>query len=295
MLGLACGDAVGTTLEFKPPGSFIPITDMVGGGPFNLKPGEWTDDTSMALCLADSLHTCGGFNPFHQLLRYSQWRKHGLYSVKGYCFDIGGTTGRALARFDVACARSKSWPDLCYCGDTNPNTAGNGSLMRLVPVVLAYAYDVERAVEYAGLSSMTTHAAPECIAACRFFAGLVCHALQGHDKETLLSGFGDIVQTPAVGAIAAGSYKRKKPRGTGYVLDCLEAALWAFYTTSNFRDAILAAANLGDDADTTAAVCGQIAGAYYGADGIPAEWVAKVAMRETLVKFADEFHKVGGF
>lgn len=299
LLGLAAGDAVGTTLEFKPPGSFAPITDMIGGGPFGLKPGEWTDDTSMALCLADSLIQCRGFSPSHQLYRYSQWKNKGLYSVKGFCFDIGGTTSRAIRRFDDGLRRGERLDELQYCGSVDPNTAGNGSLMRLAPVVLAYAHDTEKAIDFAGKSSMTTHAAPECVAACRFFAGLILKALRGNPKEVILNSNGNFVDTPAVAKIALGSYKRKMPvsfvprpkseciRGTGFVLDCLEASLWSFYTTSNFRDAVLAAANLGDDADTTAAVTGQLAGAYYGEDGIPAEWREKLAWRYKFEEFAD--------
>lgn len=311
-LGLAAGDAVGTTLEFKQPGTFTPITDMVGGGPFNLKPGEWTDDTAMAMCLADSIIACRGINGNHQLHKYAQWKRTGLYSVKGYCFDCGGTCGAAINRYEIV---MKAGGYISYAGSESPQAAGNGSLMRLAPAVLAFAYDTEKAIQSAGLSSKVTHAAPECIAACKFFAGLLCKALRGQSKETILNGAGDIIETLAVGKIAAGSYKTKSPtrkhepverggalqtndkiiRGTGFVLDCLEAALWAFYTTDNYRDAVLAAANLGDDADTTAAVCGQLAGAFYGEEGIPAEWRNKLAMRDKIVAFSNELYYFGGW
>src|SRR5438128_357895 len=99
LVGLAIGDALGTTLEFRPKGSFKPITDMVGGGPFVLRPGQWTDDTSMALCLAESLVECGGFDPVDQLELCVRWYRHGHLSSKGYCFDIGGTVSDALDRF----------------------------------------------------------------------------------------------------------------------------------------------------------------------------------------------------
>src|SRR5579871_4967454 len=125
LLGLAAGDALGTTLEFTPPGTFDPITDMVGGGPFDLKPGQWTDDTSMALCMAESLVTQKGFDPGHQLETYWRWYHDGHLSVKGRCFDIGITTAAALRRFDQT--RDP------YCGSTDPQAAGNGSLMRLAP------------------------------------------------------------------------------------------------------------------------------------------------------------------
>jgi ADP-ribosyl-[dinitrogen reductase] hydrolase len=131
LLGLAVGDALGTTLEFKPPGTFPPLTDMVGGGPFHLEPGQWTDDTSMALCLAESLIERQGFDPVDQLERYLRWYRQGHLSSNGRCFDIGTTVQTALHRFEHT--------HKPYCGPTDPMSAGNGSLMRLAPVPLAYA------------------------------------------------------------------------------------------------------------------------------------------------------------
>jgi ADP-ribosylglycohydrolase len=293
LLGLAAGDALGTTLEFEQPGSFEPLTDMVGGGPFNLKPGEWTDDTSMALCLAESLVAKQGFDPVHQLETYVRWWRAGHLSVKGRCFDIGNATRGALYRF-----AQKPAP---YCGDTSPNAAGNGSLMRLAPAPLAFANDPAKAIDAAGESSRTTHGAPECVEACRYFAGLLLAAISGLPKEVILSNSYEpatahFLRNPLTGKvaqIAGGSFAAKEPpqiRGSGYVVHTLEAALWAFHKTDNFRDGALAVVNLGEDADTTGAVYGQIAGAYYGADGIPAEWRAKLAMRDLIEQRAAELH-----
>jgi ADP-ribosylglycohydrolase len=297
LLGLAAGDALGTTLEFKDPGEFEPLTDMVGGGPFDLKPGQWTDDTSMALCLAESLIAKQGFDPVHQLETYCRWWRHGHYSVKGRCFDIGITTSRALGRFEQS--------HQPYPGSTDPSAAGNGSLMRLAPAPLAFAADPERAIRMAADSSRTTHAAVECVDACRYFAGLLVGAVQGRSKGELLSaGFtpvpglwGREPLAPKVAAVAAGSFKTKRPpelRGSGYVVHTLEAALWAFHHTDDFRDGALKVVNLGEDADSTGAVYGQIAGAYYGEAGIPAEWRAKLAMRDVIERFAGGLCEVAG-
>ncbi len=297
LLGLAAGDALGTTLEFESPGSFEPLTDMVGGGPFSLKPGEWTDDTSMALCLAESLVVKNAFDPVHQLETYSRWWLDGHLSVKGRCFDIGNATRGALARFKRA-------PEP-FCGDTSPSAGGNGSLMRLAPAPLAFAADPEKAIFMAGESSRTTHGADECVDACRYFAGLLLAALSGMSKRELLNNdyeppvkcFLANPLAPKVSAIAAGSFAVKEPpqiRGSGYVIHTLEAALWAFHRTDSFRDGALAVVNLGEDADTTGAVYGQIAGAYYGADGIPSEWRAKLAMRELIEQRAAELHAMSG-
>jgi ADP-ribosylglycohydrolase len=293
LLGLATGDALGTTLEFEQPGSFEPLTDMVGGGPFNLKPGEWTDDTSMALCLAESLITKKDFDPVHQLETYCRWYRQGHLSVKGRCFDIGTATRGALDRF----IRTRE----PFCGDPSPYAAGNGSLMRLAPAPLAFAGDPVRAIDLAGESSRTTHATAECVEACRYFAGLLLAAIGGMSKEQILNNnyepaMAHFLRNPLtgkVGAIAGGSFAVKEPpqiRGSGYVIHTLEAALWAFHRTDNFRDGALKVVNLGEDADTTGAVYGQIAGAYYGVEGIPAEWREKLAMRDLLERRAAELH-----
>jgi ADP-ribosyl-[dinitrogen reductase] hydrolase len=291
LLGLAAGDALGTTLEFRSPGSFKPLDDMVGGGPFNLKPGEWTDDTSMALCLAESLVTKRVFDPVHQLETYVRWWRNGHLSVKGRCFDIGNTTRAALERFQ----RTRE----PFCGDTSPHAAGNGSLMRLAPAPLAFARDTTKAIRAAGESSRTTHGAAECIEACRYFAALLLAALRGGSKTEILcetpttAEFWNGPVVEKVQEIASGSFRRKKPpqvRGSGYVLHTLEAALWAFHSTDSFRDGALAVVNLGEDADTTGAVYGQIAGAFYGANGIPADWREKLAMRELIEQRATELH-----
>ena len=297
LLGLAAGDALGTTLEFESPGSFTPLTDMVGGGPFNLKAGEWTDDTSMALCLAESLVVKNGFDPVHQLETYCRWYRGGHLSVKGRCFDIGSATRAALDRF-----QRKPEP---FCGDTSPYAAGNGSLMRLAPAPLAVAHNPELAIRSAGESSRTTHGAVECVEACRYFAGLLLAAVSGLSKAEILNNdyepaaayFLGNPLTGKVAQIASGSFAVKEPpqiRGSGYVIHTLEAALWAFRGTDNFRDGALKVVNLGEDADTTGAVYGQIAGAYYGADGIPSEWREKLAMRELIEQRAAELHAMSG-
>jgi ADP-ribosyl-[dinitrogen reductase] hydrolase len=179
LLGLATGDALGTTLEFTTPGSFSSIYDMVGEGPFRLKPGQWTDDTSMALCLGESLVECKAFDPADQMKRYLRWYREGYLSSTGVCFDIGNTVREALEHFE----RSHN-PN---CGSTDPKSAGNGSIMRLTPVPLLYARDAAEAIEKSGESSRTTHGAQEAVDACRYLAGLIVGAVQGYVREEILS------------------------------------------------------------------------------------------------------------
>ena len=283
LLGLAAGDALGTTLEFKTPGTFKPLSDMVGGGPFNLQPGQWTDDTRMALCLGESLVQCQGFDPKDQMDRYVRWWRDGHLSCTGRCFDIGITVSAALSKYTET-----GDP---FSGSVDPRSAGNGSLMRLAPVPLAYRENLDRAIHYAGESSRTTHGAPAAVDACKFYTALILGALKGWSKEDLLRP--DFYQgslVPEIAEIAAGSYREKNPPqivGTGYVVKSLEAALWAFYRSSTFERGALLAGNLGNDADTTAAVFGQLAGAFYGAEAIPHGWLAKLAMREFITEMAD--------
>ena len=293
LLGLAVGDALGTTLEFEQPGTFEPIYDMVGGGPFGLQPGQWTDDTSMALCLATSLIERGGFDAKDQMQRYLRWWNEGYLSSIGICFDIGNTTRHALSRFS-----DTGEP---YSGPTDVGSAGNGSLMRLAPVPMYFAGDAEEAIHRSADSSRTTHGAKEAVDACRYFAGLLVGALRGVDKETLLSArycpveglWGNSPLSEKVAAIGDGSFKDRNPpdiRGTGYVVNTLEAVLWAFNKTQSFREGALKVVNLGDDADTTGAIYGQIAGAHYGVEAIPAEWRARTTMAAEIVSMADALY-----
>jgi ADP-ribosyl-[dinitrogen reductase] hydrolase len=285
MVGLACGDAVGTTVEFSARGSFAPLTDMVGGGPFGLQAGQWTDDTSMALCLAESLLTKNGFDPRDQMVRHLNWWNWGYLSSTGDCFDIGGTVRAALQNFSIT--------GEAFSISTSPNSAGNGSLMRLAPVVLFAYPEMQAAIFYAGESSRTTHGAPEAIQCCQLLAALLCRVLAGSTKDQL---FDDLAFQPTEAKLiplSNGVFLNKltdQLRGSGYCVASLEAALWCFYHTDSFESAVLAAANLGDDADTTAAIAGQIAGAYYGLEGIPQHWAGRLAMREDIFQMANNLY-----
>jgi ADP-ribosyl-[dinitrogen reductase] hydrolase len=155
--------------------------------------------------------------------------------------------------------------------------------------------DREEAIEKSGLSARTTHGAAECVEACRLLGGILFQALSGAAKEEALFGHGVTgLSCPKVQALARGDYREKSERdieGSGYVVRSLEAALWCFWQTETFRDAILRAANLGDDADTTAAVCGQVAGAYYGEPGIPKGWLGRLALCEEIRGWADRLRR----
>jgi ADP-ribosylglycohydrolase len=205
----------------------------------------------------------------------------------GTCFDIGNTTREALIRFERT-----GDP---VAGSTDPQSAGNGSLMRLAPAAIRHYADFARAIEVARRQSVTTHAAAASVDACAFFAELLVRALNGVDRAALffLRGFSG---HPEIAAIATGRYlnkKRDEIEASGYVVHTLEAALWCVHRSTDFRQAVLLAANLGEDADAVAAVTGQLAGAMWGERGIPEDWRAKLAWRDRIRDRAVRLFELG--
>lgn len=291
MLGLACGDALGAPAEFRERGSFVPVESMRDGGKFAVAKGQWTDDTSMALCLAMSLLECGGFDPLDQMEKYYQWATTGYLSSRECAFGIGKTIGNALALY-----HKTKQP---YCGCNRPRSAGNGALMRLAPVPLYFFPDKDRVEHFAVESARTTHAAEECLQANRIFSRMLWMALKGKEKTDILLSCGrDANQVlPGLRSVVAGEYRDKAEEeinSTGYVTHTLEAALWCFWKTDNFEEAVLNAVNLGGDADTVGAVCGQLAGAFYGCQAIPAAWVEDLTKSGLIRETADNLFAASG-
>jgi ADP-ribosylglycohydrolase len=269
---------------------------MVGGGRPGRSAGEWTDDTAMALCLAESLVQSSGFDPTDQMRRFVRWMREGHLSATGRSGDAGRTTLAAISRFEKT--------GEIGAGLRDSRAAGNGSLMRLAPVPLFYATDPRAAMDRAAESSLTTHGAPAAVDACRYYAGLIVGALAGAAKDELLSRryspvpgyFEEHPLHSEVDEVACGSFHRREPpsiEGSGYVVRTLEAALWALGRSDDFAEGCLMAVNLGDDADTTAAVYGQLAGAHYGVHAIPGEWRMKLARRGTIEELADRLYQDG--
>ena len=281
LLGLAVGDAVGTTLEFKQRDTYPLLTDMIGGGPFGLKPGEWTDDTAMALALADSLIANNGLDEADLMRRFVDWHEQGTYSCTGRCFDIGITTRAALSRWKRT--------GVPQAGTTAPDTAGNGSLMRLAPVAVRYWSNRRMLRDVAARQSLTTHGAPEAVDACVAYAEMLADAIEGRPRSEVLRSRDDAF-AGNISAIVAGSWRGKlRPaiKASGYVAHSLEASLWSVARTGTFEDAVLLAANLGDDADTTAAIAGQLAGSLHGLMGIPEHWQTRVCWSARILTMAD--------
>src|SRR5690554_2609422 len=286
LLGLAIGDAMGASVEFMSPGSFPPVTGYRSGGPHQLPAGYWTDDTSMALCSAYSLIERRGFDAWDQMDRFLRWFNDGYCSSTGRCFDIGNRTRQALMRY-----ADSGEP---FAGDESMDQAGNGALMRLAPVVM-HAVERDDLVSLAAEHARLTHADPRCLDANRVFALMLKQALTADVPEQIwqASSLTDLLSEldSEVIEICLGSFLRRQPpgiRATGYVIDSLEAALWAFSQSRNFAEGLLLAVNLGEDADTVGAIYGQLAGAYYGLDGIPQSWLEQLHAQEQLLQVADD-------
>lgn len=280
LIGLAAGDAVGTTLEFTAKPRFAVLDDLVGKGPFDLKRSQWTDDTAMALALAGSLREHPDLDAQDLMNRFIAWREAGAYSCTGVCFDIGLATSAALNRFQ------RTGEPLA--GSIDPRQSGNGALMRLSPVAVRHWPDAARHQAVAVLQTRTTHGSPATITASETFVDLLSGLIAG-------ASLPEILAWPAAAAIEGGwrGLHRDAIRGSGYVVHALQAAVWAVARTTSFRSAVLLAANLGEDADTTAAIAGQLAGALYGLSGIPEDWLAALAWRERIEDVAADLFERG--
>jgi ADP-ribosylglycohydrolase len=288
LLGLAVGDALGTTVEFRRRDSFPIHTELTGGGAFHVKAGEWTDDTAMALCLARSLIETKSFDTRDQLTRYTRWMNEGYMACQGKCIDIGQTTRDALRRF--------SRTQVEFAGTDNPFASGNGAIMRLAPAVAAAA-SYDDALAFAVDSSRATHASADCLDAAELMAAILWRLKQGEALKSVLENLPETSERGmAIGRIKNGVFKhltRNDISSSGYVIDTLEAALWSCYHSECFEDALITAVNLGDDADTVGAVTGQIAGAAWGIDAIPERWLSRVVWRDFIAGSGQELGCLG--
>lgn len=252
-LGLAIGDAMGAPVEFSPPGTFEPISKYRAGGPFNLPAGYWTDDTTMAICIAESLIQYESLNLEDQMQRFLNWYRNGYASSTGTCFDIGNGTCLAIENYE------RNGLQLAP-----ESSGGNGSLMRIAPIPIAFIdKSIDEVYKACELNSLLTHNKYASQVTAKF--GVVLHkALNGASKEELQLRYED--------------YMDYEPRiwNSGYAPEALFAALHHFYSTNSFEEAILQAVNCGDDSDTIGAITGQLAGAYYGAHSFPGEWIKEL-------------------
>jgi ADP-ribosylglycohydrolase len=295
LLGLAVGDALGVPVEFKSRDSLRhrPVTGLTGYGTHNQPPGTWSDDSSLAFCLADSL--CRKYDLDDVAKHFIKWYKYGHWTPHGKVFDIGNTTREAIGRL-----MRDEWPTLA--GGFGEEDNGNGSLMRILPL-LFHVHDKPAEERYwltREVSSMT-HGHLRSVLACFIYLEFARHLLAGNDKHRAYENtVGEVnvfledkpfnpseiqkftrIMNGSLPALAEAEI-----RSSGYVLHTLEASLWRLLTEDTYAAAVLKAVNLGEDTDTTGAVAGGLTGLLYGTAGIPAEWLDGLVRRADIEKLA---------
>lgn len=280
--GLATGDALGAPLEFYKRDALPEVRDMIGGGKFRLPPGSWTDDTSMALCLADSLAQFPELDSAHLLNCFWTWASENTYCSQPKSFGFGQNTIRTLIKFHNT--------GQTIASSTGKRSDGNGSVMRLAPVAVRHHNSLSTIQQLSRKQSYTTHASQKGADCCELLGGLLFHLFHGRSLEAALQLLSELSSTwdPLVQALVAGTWKektREEISSSGYVINTLEAALWSTYHTNSFEDALILAVNLADDADTVGAVTGQIAGAMYGKSAIPSRWLNALVKPDMLARF----------
>lgn len=301
LLGVAIGDALGVPVEFMKRDDIAknPVTGMREFGVHNQPAGTWSDDTSLTLCLAESL--CQGFNTEHMGKTFASWLYDRYWTARGKVFDIGNATRFALDRI-------ASHHPAEGAGRADDQSQSNGSLMRIIPLVFymrnrttAERWDITRRV------SSITHSHINCAIACFIYLEYarallldekIKHHITSHyvrvaheAGEFLKSLPHDLKPFERVLNGTIHTLDREDIKSSGYVIDTLEASLWCFLTAADFQHAVIKAVNLGDDTDTTGAVTGGLAGMYWGTFYAPKEWLECLARRWDIVDLAERLEK----
>ena len=300
LYGLIVADALGVPAESRTREDLRsnPITGMVGGGLHGQPAGYWSDDSSMTLCLADSIGKVGYYHTHDIMARFDDWARNGAYTPGGKKFDIGNTCAHAISRYRRGCTPA-------LCGSNKMNENGNGSLMRILPLAFVlygkYGKDItkhKKAMEDIHKISGLTHRHPLAQSACGIYLAIAVRILDGYElKAAIREGVYEALQW-------YGSHQKFQivldywekisdpddlatlPNeiiySGGDVVETMETVLWALMNTDNYRDCVLTCVNMGYDADSTAAIAGGLAGLYYGYDSIPAEWIEALVNRELI-------------
>lgn len=315
VLGCGIGDALGMVNESFPKSNDIdivhqtilkqrklnrynPIIEYESGGPWKenghiMKAGEWTDDTSMMLCLADSILIVKDIDVADLMIRFHSWWFRGYNSCTGHSCGLGGNIKKSIYSFDI----NKPHQIL---GGTNPDTdAGNGSLMRLAPVPVYWSNDLPKALEMARLQTSTTHNVLETLDGSALMTFIIWQGINGMSKTNIFAitdlcpglthpGIKELAQSDAAWRFKSEEEIRTLP---GRCLWSLEAALWCVYFSNSFKDAVIKAVNLNGDSDTIGAITGQIAGAIYGSKDIPHSWISQLKHKDQIINRAEALYK----
>lgn len=304
LFGLCVGDALGVPVEFLPRHVLKehPVTGMMGYKVHNQPPGTWSDDSSLAFCLAESL--VSGFDLRDMGRKFCQWFYEKKWTPHGRVFDIGTTTMYAINRLQ------QGGMDPVKAGLTGERSNGNGSLMRILPLAFYLEHEKDRAKQYQRVHDVSclTHGHMRSRIACGIYIQYAINILKGMDlknayekiKEQAGDFYSDDLYTQEMTHFHRimksdiSLLKEKDIRSDGYVVSTLEATLFCLLTSSSYAETVLKAVNLGNDTDTTGAVAGGIAGIYYGYDQIPGEWIEQIVKRSEIEylaqKLAESIH-----
>lgn len=292
LIGTAIGDALGVPVEFQPRGYLKAnlVTDMREYGTHDQPKGTWSDDTSLMLCLAESMVEGLDSNTLAQ--KFIAWKNDNLWTPHGWVFDIGIGTRVAIERLEDGMT-----PELA--GGIHEWDNGNGSLMRILPLVLHIKdQDIEERYEWTKKISSITHAHLRSVMACFYYLEFAKKIIEGKDKfqayNELQSELTQYFEQRKINPIEIHKFHRllnddiskveeDNIKSSGYVMDTLEASIWCILTTNNYKDAVLKAVNLGHDTDTTGAVTGGLAALIYGMDTIPNEWINMLARKDDIM------------
>ena len=296
LFGLAVGDALGVPAEFISRDYFHenPVTDMIGYGTHDLPAGTFSDDSSLSFCLAEALTQEFDLNRIAQ--NFVKWRTENYWTARGTLFDIGNATRLAIDRLV-----NGAQPELA--GGTENNSNGNGSLMRILPL-LFHLVDKNRDVrfELTKQVSSITHRHIRSVIACHYYLEFAIQIMSGSDKFEIYKNLQKEISEDIINYTDKQSeivhfdrllneniyeLAEEKIKSSGYVIHTLEASIWCLMTSDNYKDAVLKAVNLGDDTDTTAAVTGGLAGLLYGLDEIPPHWIEQLARRSDIDELAE--------
>lgn len=279
IMGVVVGDALGVPAEFKSRGSFH-IDGMTGFGSHNQKPGTWSDDSSMTLALVESIARVGGIDYDDIMTNFVKWYQDGEFTAYGDVFDVGLATSKALRRYMYRY-------DPLVCGGTGERDNGNGSLMRILPM----AFTKAGSEEIMNVSALT-HAHRIAKNACLVYVELARRLMEGMDRFSALGSVTELCGDELARLKNIADIPENEIQSSGYVVHTLEAAVWCLLKFNSYHDAVLAAVNLGDDTDTTAAVTGGLAGIAFG--NIPDEWISEIARKDWIEELCDRFQAVVG-
>lgn len=299
LYGFVVGDALGVPVEFLPRTLLQknPVTKMLQYGTHNQPAGTWSDDTSMTIATMDSIAETNGIVVYENMMKtFSQWYRNGLYTANGTVFDIGNTTSSAIQRYNQGTSAT-------LCGDTDENCNGNGSLMRMLPLVFALNNETKKEeTTVINKVSGLTHAHEISKLGCKIYFDYMKLLLDNCSKEEAYNKIREKDYSEFYSQETISKYDRvlknnikeldeKSIRSTGYVVDTLEASLWVILNTSSYEEAVLKAVNLGDDTDTIGAITGSIAGLLYGIEKIPSEWIESLKNKELINRILADFYK----